>query len=131
MKNDGLFYILRFLNYKDILSLLRARNKNLILLINTALVNAYYFNIKESLMKYSNIFEVIKCTLVLYKIKEALKIDFVINFRFVNKKTELYNTKLKLGTNNNFKDPVYCQICYIYSHFLKQKIKRIDNKRRT
>ena len=124
MKNDGLFYILRFLNYKDILSLLRARNKNLILLINTALVNAYYFNIKESLMKYSNIFEVIKCTLVLYKIKEALKIDFVINFRFVNKKTELYNTKLKLGTNNNFKDPVYCQICYIYSHFLKTKNKK-------
>ena len=125
MKDDGFFYVLRFLGYKDIICLFKARNKQLCTLINTALINAYFFSMRESLIKYSNIFEILKYTLVLSKIKDALKIDFVINFRFVNKKNEIYsNQKIKLGPNNNFKDPVYCQICYIYSYYLKKKNKK-------
>ena len=124
IKDDGFFYVLRFLSYKDILSLLRTRNKQLCILINTALINAYYYSMKESLIKYDNIFEILKCTLVLSKIKEALKIDFVINFRFINNKRELHKNKIKLGPNNNFKEPVYCQICYIYSYYQKMKNKK-------
>ena len=126
IKDDGFFYVLRFLNYKDILSLIKARNKQLCILINTALINAYYFCMKESLIKYNNIFEILKCTLVLSKIKEALKIDFVINFRFINEKKNLNlnKNKIKLGPDHNFKDPVYCQICYIYSYYQKMKNKK-------
>ena len=125
MKDDGFFYVLRFLNYKDIISLIKARNKQLNILINTAIINAYYFNMKESLIKYNNIFEVLKYTLVISKIKEALKIDFVINFKFINKTNELINnTKIKLGPNNTFKEPVYCQICYVYSYYQKMKNKK-------
>ena len=125
MKDDGFFYVLRFLSYKDIICLYKAKNKQLCVLINTALINAYFFSMKDSLIKYSNIFEVLKYTLVLSKIKDALKIDFVINFKFINKKNEILNNqKIKLGPNNNFKDPIYCQICYIYSYYLKRKNKK-------
>ena len=124
MKDDGFFYVLRFLSYKDIISLFKARNKQLCILINTALINAYYYCVKESLIKYNNIFEILKCTLVLSKIKEALKIDFVINFRFINEKNDFHKHKIKLGPNNNFKEPVYCQICYIYSYYQKMKNKK-------
>ena len=124
IKDDGFFYVLRFLSYKDIIALFKARNKQLCILINTALINAYYFSMKESLIKYSNIFEILKCTLVLSKIKEALKIDFVINFRFINDKKNGYKNKIKLGPDQNFKDPVYCQICYIYSYYQKMKNKK-------
>ena len=125
MKDDGFFYVLRFLSYKDIICLYKAKNKQLCVLINTALINAYFFSMKDSLIKYSNIFEVLKYTLVLSKIKDALKIDLVINFKFINKKNEILNNqKIKLGPNNNFKDPIYCQICYIYSYYLKRKNKK-------
>ena len=124
MKDDGFFYVLRFLSYKDIIALFKARNKQLCILINTALINAYYYCVKESLIKYNNIFEILKCTLVLSKIKDALKIDFVINFRFINEKKDFHKHKIKLGPNNNFKEPVYCQICYIYSYYQKMKNKK-------
>ena len=124
LKDDGFFCVLRFLSYKDILALIKARNKQLCILINTALINAYYFCMKESLNKYNNIFEILKCTLVLSKIKEALKIDFVINFRFINDINNFHKNKINLGPNQNFKDPVYCQICYIYSYYQKMKAKK-------
>ena len=123
IKDDGFFNILQFLNYKEFLSLLKARNKKLIILINTAFINAYYYSFKESLSKYNNIFQILKCSLVYSKIKEALKIDFVINFKFINEKKEL-NNKIKLGPNNIFKEPVYCQFGYIYSYFPKTKNKK-------
>ena len=123
MKDDGFFSVLRFLNYKDILSLLKSKNKQLCTLINTSIINAYYYSMRESLIKYNNIFEILKYTLVLSKIKEALKIDFVINFRFINNKKDSHKNKIKLGPNQNFKEPVYCQICYIYSYYQKMKNK--------
>ena len=57
VKNDSLFYLLRFLDYFDIINLYKARNKQLCILLNTALANAYYFSIKEALLKYNNIIE--------------------------------------------------------------------------
>ena len=91
MKDDGFFYVLRFLGYKDIICLFKARNKQLCTLINTALINAYFFSMRESLIKYSNIFEILKYTLVLSKIK-------ALEWRNKNKKSVMkcYKTVLEL-----------------------------------
>ena len=127
MKYDGLFSILRFLDYFDIINLFKAKNKQLCILINTALVNVYYYSIKDSLIKYNNIIELLKCTLVQSKIKDVLKIDFVINFRFINnKKNPNYNNyKIKLNEKNNkFVDPFYLQFGYLYNYFQKIKDKK-------
>jgi hypothetical protein len=127
MKNDGLFYILRFLDYFDIINLFQARNKQLCTLINTSLANMYYPYIKDSLMKYSNIIELLKCTIVQSKIKEALKIDFILNIRFINnKKNKNYDKfKIKLGgPNHKFIEPIYLQFGYIYNYFQKVKNKK-------
>ena len=126
MKIDGLFYILRFLDYYDIINLFKAKNKKLCILINTALANVYYFSVKESLIKYSNIIELIKCTIVQSKIKDALKIDFVINIRFINnKKIPNKNYKIKLNDKNNkFVEPFYLQFGYIYNYYPKIKTKK-------
>ena len=131
IKNDGLFYILRFLDYYDIINLFKAKNKQLCILINTALVNTYYFNIKEPLMRYCNFLEVLKCTIVQSKIKDTLKIDFVMNFRFINnnninnKKPNNNKYRINLnGSNNKFIDPLYLQFGYIYNYFQKVKNKK-------
>ena len=123
IKDDGFFNVLQFLNYKDLLSLLKSRNKQLIILINTALINAYHYSFKVSLSKYNNIFQILKCSLIYSKIKDALKIDFVLNLRFINEKKD-FNNKIKLGPNNTFKEPIYCQFGYIYSYFPKTKNKK-------
>ena len=127
MKNDGLFYILRFLDYFDIINLFQARNKQLCTLINTSLANMYYPYIKDSLMKYSNIIELLKCTIVQSKIKEALKIDFILNIRFINNKKNKNYDKFKIkigGPNHKFIEPIYLQFGYIYNYFQKIKNKR-------
>ena len=126
VKNDSLFYLLRFLDYFDIINLYKARNKQLCILLNTALANAYYFSIKEALLKYNNIIELLKCTIVQSKIKDALKIDFVISIRFINDKNEnKCKRKIKLrGEDNKFVDPLYFQFCYIYNYFQKVKNKK-------
>ena len=127
MKNDGLFYILRFLTYSDIINLFKAKNKQLCILINTALLNMYYFNIKESLKRYNNFIELLKCSIVQSKIKDALKIDFVINIRFINNQKNPNNKKykIKLGdSNNKFVEPLYIQFGYIYNYFQKVKGKK-------
>ena len=129
IKSDGLFYILRFLDYYDIINLFKTKNKQLCILINTALVNVYYFNIKESLMRYCNFLELLKCTIVQSKIKETLKIDFVMNFRFVNnnsnKKLNNYKYRINLNdSNNKFIEPLYLQFGYIYNYFQKVKNKK-------
>ena len=126
LKNDSLFYLLRFLDYFDIINLYKARNKQLCILLNTALANAYYFSIKEALLKYNNVIELLKCTIVQSKIKDALKIDFVISIRFINDKNEnKCKRKIKLhGEDNKFVDPLYFQFCYVYNYFQKVKNKK-------
>ena len=125
MKMDGLFYILRFLDYSDIITLFKARNKQLCVLINTALVNMYYFNVKQSLLRYNNFIELLKCSIVQSKIKDSLKIDFVINIRFINNNNNINpNKKYKInlnGKNNEFIEPLYLQFGYIYNYFQKVK----------
>ena len=126
MKMDGLFNILRLLDYSDIINLFKAKNKKLCILINTALANAYYFSIKQSLIKYNNIIELLKCTIIHSKIKGNLKIDFVLNIRFINNnKNPNTNYKIKLNDKyNRFVEPFYLQFCYIYNYFKKIKSKK-------
>ena len=127
LKNDGLFHLLRFLDYTDIINLYKARNKKLCLLINTAITNAYYFSVKEYLLKYNNIIELLKCNIVYSKIKSSLKIDFVLNIRFIHLKNDNINKnkKIKLcDKNNNFIEPLYFQFRYIYNYFQKGKRKK-------
>ena len=108
LKPKGLFHILRFLDYYDIINLFKTKNKKMIILLNTALTKIYYFNIKESLLKYYNIIELLKCSIVRSQIKDSLKIDLVLN------------TRLKYNKNNLI-DPMYYQLAYIYNYY--QKIK--------
>ena len=127
LKNDGLFYLLRFLDYSDIINLYKARNKKLCILINTAIANAYYFNVKECLLKYNNIIELLKCNIIQSKIKSTLKIDFVLNIRFIHLKNDNMNKnkKIKLGDkDNNFTEPLYFHFRYIYNYFQKGKKKK-------
>ena len=128
LKNDGLFYLLRFFDYNDFVNLYKARNKQLFILFNTALVYTYFFNIKESLMKYNNFIEILKCSIVHSKIKNAFKIDFVINIRFINnaKINPNQNYKIKLGGPNKdkFVDPLHIQFGYIYNYMPKVKNKK-------
>ena len=128
LKNDGLFHLFRFFDYNDFINLFKTRNKQLYILINTALTNAYYFSIKESLMKYNNIIELLKCTIVHSKIKDALKIDFVMSIRFINNTSNNPNRKykIKLGGPNkeDFTEPLYFQLGYIYNYIPKVKNKK-------
>ena len=124
LKNDGLFHLLRFLDYSDINNLYKARNKKLFILINTALTHAYYFNVKEYLLKYNNIIELLKCKIIQSKIRSSLKIDFVLNIRFIHLKNDNMNKnrKIKLADKcNNFTEPLYFQFRYIYNYFQKGK----------
>ena len=127
LKDDGLFYLFRFFDYSDFINLFKTKNKQLYTLINTALVNVYYINIKESLVKYNNVIELLKCSIVQYKIKDALKIDFVISIRFINNKNNPNNNyKIKLGgpKNDKFTEPLYFQFGYIYNYYPKIKNKK-------
>lgn len=108
MNSKGLFHILRFLDFYDIINLFKTKNKKLFILLNTALAKIYYSNIKECLLKYYNIIELLKCSIVRSQIKDSLKIDLVLN------------TRLKCN-NNNLIEPMYYQLAYIYNYY--QKIK--------
>ena len=124
LKNDGLFYLLRFLEYSDIINLYKSRNRKLCTLINTAITNAYYFNVKECLLKYNNIIELLKCSIVQSRIKSSLKIDFVLSIRFIHLKNDMMNKdkKIKLGDkDNNFIEPLFFEFRYIYNYYQKGK----------
>ena len=92
INKNGLFNVLTFLDHNDLDNLLKT-NKNMIFLVNRAISNAYLLVIKKNLEKYSNFIELLKCSLVYSVIKDTIKIDFLINFRFVN--------KIKFFENNN------------------------------
>ena len=125
LKSDGIFYILRFLDYYDIINLLKTKSKKMNILINTALAHAYYFNIKESLLKYNNIIELLKCSIVKSQIKDSLKIDLIINVRFIKSKYNYITSKNKYEKNkNNFIEPLYYQFSYLYNYYQKIKPKK-------
>ena len=109
-----------FLDSYDIMNLLQT-NKSLIFLINRAITNAYYHIIKNKLNKFKSDFELLKCSLIYSKIKDLLKIDFVIKIRFLIKLS--YN-KNKKNNNNFFSfekeiqiEPKSFQIIYFYKYF--------------
>jgi len=107
LNSKGILHILRFLDYYDIINLFKTKNKKMLILLNTALAKIYYFNIKECLLKYYKIIELLKCSIIRSQIKDSLKIDLVLNTR--------------LKSNNNLIEPMYYQLAYIYNYY--QKIK--------
>ena len=124
LKGDGILYILRFFDYYDLINIYKTNNKKMIILINTALANAFYFNIKHHLLKYNNIIELLKSTIVRTQIKDSLKLDLIINIRFINSKYN-YNSSnnKKEKRNNNFLEPLYFQLIYLYNYYPKIKPK--------
>ena len=82
-KKDGFFNILTFLDENDLKALLKS-NKSLISLINRAIAKIYFLKIKQNILKFKHIFELLKCSIIYSKIKELFKIDFVLNIRFIN-----------------------------------------------
>ena len=108
LNSKGIFHILRFLDYYDIINLFKTKNKKMFILLNSALTKIYYSNIKDCLLKYYNIIELLKCSIVRSQIKDSLKIDLVLT------------TRLKCN-NNNLIEPMYYQLAYIYNYY--QKIK--------
>ena len=122
MKYNGIIDILRFLDYYDIINLFKTKSKKMHILINEALANSYYKNIKHSLLKYNNIIELLKCNIVKSQIKDSLKIDLILNIRFKKTKYKymiLNNKKEKITIN--FMEPLYFQFLYLYNYY--QKIK--------
>ncbi len=101
------FRILTFLDYKDILNLLKTNNKAMLILINKSLTILYYKAIKKNLSKYKNIFDLLKCSLVYSLYKESFKIEFVINIRFLN--------QTKININNDYNPRCY-QLIYLYQY---------------
>jgi hypothetical protein len=97
----------------------------MIILINTALANAFYFNIKHHLLKYNNIIELLKSTIVRTQIKDSLKIDLIINIRFINSKYQYNSSNYKKEKNKNtFIEPLYVQLIYLYNYYPKIKPKK-------
>ena len=132
LKKNCLFYVLRFLDCYDLMNILQT-NKSLILLINKSISEAYYHIIKKSLDKYKEHFEILKCSLIYSKIKEAIKIDFVINIRFVNKtKNTDHNDYILLEQKKDY-EPKCFQLIYYYKYFKsinpEQKLKTKENTR--
>ena len=122
MNSSGIINILRFLDYYDIINIYKTKSKKMHILINEALINSYYINIKRSLLKYNNIIELLKCNIVKSQIKDSLKIDLILNFRFKKTKYKymiLNNKKEKITIN--FIEPLYFQFLYLYNYY--QKIK--------
>ena len=122
MNSRGIINILRFLDYYDIINIYKTKSKKMHILINEALVNSYYINIKRSLLKYNNIIELLKCNIVKSQIKDSLKIDLILNIRFKKTKYKymiLNNKKEKITIN--FIEPLYFQFLYLYNYY--QKIK--------
>ena len=138
MYKNGFFNILTFLDCYDLMCLLKT-NKSFIFLINKTISNAYYNKIKQNLNKFKNDFELLKCSLIYSKVKDALKIDFVINIRFINKKNNIINTfqdKNEFFKRDNEKEitPKCFQIIYFYNYFKSmnpiQKLKTKENTKK-
>ena len=109
LKNNSsnILHILRFFDYFDLINLLRTKNKKLILLLNKSLAQEYYSQIKKEISQYQNFFELIKCEIVYSKIKEALKVDLIINIR--------------LREQKNVVDPLFYKLAYTYNFYQKKK----------
>ena len=132
IKKNGLFNVLTFLDCYDLMNLLQT-NKSLIFLINKSFSDAYYHKIKENLVNFNSNFELLKSSLIYSKVKDALKIDFVINIRFVNK---IYKANIEKNENNEFSknfEPKCFQVIYCYNYFRQinpnQKLKTKENTR--
>ena len=135
LKKDGLFNILTFLDCYDLMNILQT-NKSFIFLLNKSISNAYYYKIKKNLDKIKSDWELIKCSLVYSKVKEALKIDFVINIRFIN---NIFNKNITNINKNEFfnmdnekkMEPKCFQIIYFYNYFKsinpQKKLKTKEN----
>ena len=131
---DGLFNVLTFLSCYDLMNILQT-NKSFIFLINKSISNAYYHKIKKNINKYNSDFELLKCSLIYSKVRDALKIDFTINIRFIKNK---YNN-IKNNDKNDFlnikiekdMEPKCFQIIYFYNYFKsinpKTKLKTKEN----
>ena len=125
LKCDGIIYILRFFDYYDLINIFKTNNKKLIILINMALANAYYYNIKHHLLKYNNIIELLKCSIVRTQIKDSLKIDLITNIRFINSKYNYNSSNNKKEKRNyNTVEPLYFQFIYLYNYYPKIKPKK-------
>ena len=120
LKYDGMIYILRFLDYYDIINLFKTKNRKMYILLNTALANTYYFRIEHYLFKYNYFFELLKCNIVKTQIKDSLKIDLIINLRFKISKYRymIINNKIE-KTKISFIEPLYFQFLYLYNYFQK------------
>ncbi len=139
LHKNGLFNVLTFLDCYDLMCMLKTKNRALIILINKAIIKAYYDIIKENLIKFKNDFELLKCSLIYTKVKDALKIDFVINIRFVN------NINNKINDDKDKKDffnldtedkivPKCFQVLYFYNYiksmYPQQKLKTKENTKK-
>ena len=110
LKKNGLFNILTFLEYKDIINILEIKNRKLKLLLNKCIFNAYYLNIRKHLKLYHEFLEVLKYNIIYSKIKNLLKIDLMITIRFIDKKN-------KIALHN----PRHFQLIYLYEYLKKNK----------
>ena len=116
MKKNGLFNVLTFIDDKTLINILNIRNKKLRLLINKSISDAYFFKLRKNIKKFKEYFEINKCILIYLKIKESLKIDIMMNIRFIdaNKNISIYN-------------PKYFKLIYIYE-YLKRNDEDEKNK---
>ena len=105
-KNDGILYILRFLDYYDLINIFETRNKKMLLLINKSIAKTYYTKIKKELSQHNTLFDLIKFSIVRSKIKDSLKIDIIANIRIK------INSRL---------EPLYIKLAYAYNYFKKIK----------
>jgi hypothetical protein len=125
LEGDSIIYILRFFDYYDLINLFKTNNRKMIILINTALAKAYYSNIKKHLLQYNNIIELLKSTIVKSQFKDSLKIDLIINIRFINSKYQYNSSNNKKEKNrNSFIEPLYFQLIYSYNYYPKIKPKK-------
>ena len=109
-RNYGFFRILCFLNNNEISNLLKT-DVNLISLINKSIADTYFFTIKDILIKYKKIFELLKCSLIYTKLENKFKINFQINIRFLepNKTTD--------SQNQDELAPKYYQLLFFYKPY--------------
>jgi len=116
MKKNGLFNVLTFVDDKTLINILNIRSKKLRLLINKSISDAYFFTLRKNIKKFKEYFEIIKCILVFSKIKESLKIDIMMNIRFID-----------ANKNISISNPKYFKIIYIYE-YLKRNEEDEKNK---
>lgn len=120
-KKDGILHILRFLDYYDLINIFKTKNKKILILINRALAKTYYNRIKFHLLKYNNILELLNGNIVNIQIKDSFKIDLVAKIRFIKGKYKYMMNNYKEKNKNNFTEPLYYQLSYLYNYFRKIK----------